>query len=155
VKVLESVTHRASSICFTKHVARSGRAVSRETKNDRLRIVPAGRAGEARLSDFTGDDLEAALQAAAMDADLVVIQAPPCDRVSDAVALARSVDEVCLVLSAKSITYRAASAACEMLSRVGAKKISLVLTDASPQDEPSRRERCIRRPKREPSRPRF
>jgi polysaccharide biosynthesis transport protein len=106
------------------------------TQHDHLQILPAGTLSTSGLADFVTSHLDAMVGELRQKADMVVINCPPVDVFADTSRLAQYVDETCLVISAKSTSYRAIPIAQEILTKSGAKAISIVLTNASPVDEP-------------------
>lgn len=110
--------------------------ISLETPHSHLRLVTAGTEGEDGLADYPTSHIVGIMNHLAEKADIVVLDAPPCDIVADAARLVPYVDLVCLVVSAQSTSFRSVPMAYDILKRCGAKDISLILTHASPQDEP-------------------
>ena len=106
------------------------------TAHTNLSILPVGADSTRSLADRSTSQIEAFMKFVTEQADLVVFDVPPCDIFSDASRLASYVDEVCMVISASSTNYQQIPAGHEILTRAGAKNVNLVLTDASPQDEP-------------------
>jgi capsular exopolysaccharide synthesis family protein len=118
--------------------------VAIDTPHKNLRLVPSGTDGAGGLADFPTPHIVGIMEHLAEKADVVVIDAPPCDIVADAARLVPYVDEVCLVVSAQSTSFRSVPMAYDILKRSGAKNISLILTHASPQEEPfSKRSRYL------------
>jgi polysaccharide biosynthesis transport protein len=113
-----------------------GQDLSVETDHKNLLFVPAGADGATDLAEFPTSMITGIIDNFKQKGDVIVLDAPPCDIVSDAARLVPYVDEVCLVVSATSTSYRAVPIAYDILKRCGAKNISLILTHASPQDEP-------------------
>lgn len=110
--------------------------LSIDTPDQTMKFLPAGTDRDAGLADVPTPQLQAIIEGFREKADLVVIDTPPCDAFSDASRLAKYVDEVCLVVSAKSTNFRNIPLAYEILTRSGAKSVSLILLDASVEDEP-------------------
>lgn len=106
------------------------------TEHDNLMILPAGAASSSGLSDFLTSHMSGLIDDLRGKADTVVINCPPVDVFADASRLAQYVDETCLVISAKTTSYRAIPVAQEILTKSGAKEMSIVLTNASPTEEP-------------------
>ncbi len=106
------------------------------TQHDNLLILPAGAASASGLSDFLTSHMSGLIEDLREKADTVVINCPPVDVFADASRLAQYVDETCLVISAKTTSYRAIPVAQEILHKSGAKATSIVLTNASPTEEP-------------------
>lgn len=106
------------------------------TEHDNLMILPAGAASPSGLSDFNTSHMSGLIEDLREKADTVVINCPPVDVFADASRLAQYVDETCLVISAKTTSYRAIPVAQEILQKSGAKDMSIVLTNGSPTEEP-------------------
>ena len=106
------------------------------TEHDNLTILPAGAASPTGLSDFLTSHMSGLIEDLRDKADTVVINCPPVDVFADASRLAQYVDETCLVISAKTTSYRAIPVAQEILMKSGAKAMSIVLTNGSPTEEP-------------------
>jgi capsular exopolysaccharide synthesis family protein len=106
------------------------------TEHDNLLILPAGAASPSGLSDFNSSHMAGLIDDLREKADTVVINCPPVDVFADASRLATYVDEVCMVISAKTTSYRAIPVAQEILHKSGAKEMSIVLTNGSPTEEP-------------------
>ena len=106
------------------------------TEHENLLILPAGAASASGLSDFNTAYMSGLIEDLRGKADTVVINCPPVDVFADASRLAQYVDEVCMVISAKTTSYRAIPVAQEILHKSGAKAMSIVLTNGSPTEEP-------------------
>ncbi len=106
------------------------------TEHNNLMILPAGAASATGLSDFNSSYMSSLIEDLRGKADTVVINCPPVDVFADASRLATYVDEVCMVISAKTTSYRAIPVAQEILHKSGAKEMSIVLTNGSPVEEP-------------------
>lgn len=106
------------------------------TAHDNLTLLPAGTGGRGSLSGFQLSHIAALVEQLRGKAQVIVIDSPPCDAFSDASALVKYVDDVCMVVSARKTPFRSIPLAYEILSRAGGKNISLVLTEASAQEEP-------------------
>lgn len=105
------------------------------SQHDQLSVVPAGSQGGEGLTDVPVGAVSAFLDTLQEQAGLIVIDAPPCDVVSDALRFAPYVDSVCLVASARSSRYQNIALAIDLLKRAGAKDVRLVMTHASPEEE--------------------
>ncbi len=105
------------------------------SQHDQLSVVPAGSQGGEGLTDVPVGSVSAFLDTLQEQAGLIVIDAPPCDVVSDALRFAPYVDSVCLVASARSSKYQNIALAIDLLKRAGAKDVRLVMTHASPEEE--------------------
>lgn len=108
-----------------------------DTVHPNLRLLPGGTDPSAKfLTNVDQPKLEAVMQALRLSADVIIIAVPPCDVLADASTVARHVDDVCLVVSAAQTNYRSVPLAQDLLNKAGAKNISLVMTDASAEEEP-------------------
>lgn len=110
--------------------------VGHTTEHANLRFLPSGRRQPNGLVGYPLSEVSGQLQSLRQEASMVVVSAPPCDIVSDAASLASQVDEIYLVISATSSNTRNVAAACDILRRAGAPRVSMILVNASPQDEP-------------------
>ena len=106
------------------------------TEHNNLLILPAGAAMNTGLADMQTAHMNALREDLRDKADTVIINCPPVDVFADASRLAQYVDQICMVISAKSTSYRAIPIAQEILTKSGAKNITIVLTNASPTEEP-------------------
>ncbi|HLP00372.1 MAG TPA: hypothetical protein VK171_17375, partial [Fimbriimonas sp.] len=106
------------------------------TEHNNLIILPAGSASASGLSDFVTSHMSGLIDDLREKADTIVINCPPVDVFADASRLAQYVDQTCLVISAKTTSYRAIPIAQEILHKSGAKEVSIILTNASPTEEP-------------------
>lgn len=97
---------------------------------------PPARPRTRRLPTFGPANVEAWLESLKEHYDLVVTIAPPCDEAADAAVLGGFVEDVFLVVSARNTPFRNIPLAAELLKRAGARSVSVVLSDASPGDEP-------------------
>jgi Mrp family chromosome partitioning ATPase len=105
------------------------------TEHPTLRVVPAGSSGGDGITDVPVGNLSAFLDDLQTEADLIVIDSPPCDVVSDAMRFTPYVDEVVLVCSAKFTKYTSVLPAIDLLKRAGAESVRLVMTGTSPEEE--------------------
>jgi Mrp family chromosome partitioning ATPase len=105
------------------------------TDHDHLTVLSAGSEQVGGLSDFVTSHLMALVADLRERSEMVVINCPPVDVFADASRLAQYVDETCMVISAKTTGYRAIPTAQEILEKSGAKSISIVLTNASANEE--------------------
>lgn len=117
-------------------LASDSATIEMATSHENLFVVPAGTMGQGGLGDYPTAQVVGIIDAMRAKADLVVLDAPACDVVADASRLTPYVDQVCLVVSAAGTSFRTVPVAYDILRRSGAKEISLVLTHASPKDEP-------------------
>lgn len=107
------------------------------TVHPNLMLLPGGTEPSMKfLTDAPQPKLEAIMQALRLHSDVIVIAVPPCDVLADASCLAHHVDDVCLVVSAAQTNYRAVPLAQDLLNKAGAKNISIVMADASGDEEP-------------------
>lgn len=120
----------------TQLPSESDQDLSIPTPEECLRVLPAGTDRSKGLADVATNHIEAIVNSLRGKAEMIVIDAPPCDAFSDASRLAKYVDEVILVVSAKTTNFRNIPLAYEILTRSGAKNVNLVLMDASVEDEP-------------------
>lgn len=105
------------------------------TPHANLQFLPVGTTSVKSLTERTNDELLAVLGQLRTGAEIVVFDTPPCDMFADAARLAGEVDEVFMVVSANSTNYSMIPNGYELLTRAGAKDVSLVLTDASANEE--------------------
>jgi tyrosine-protein kinase Etk/Wzc len=105
------------------------------TVHANLFLMPAGTENSSVLADYETSHISALLDSVKNRADIVVINVPSCDIIADASRLAKFVDEVFLVLSARSTHYRSVPIAYDILRKSGAKEVSLILVDASAEEE--------------------
>lgn len=115
------------------------------TVHDNLVLLPTGADTARTLADRTTDQVEAFVKFISDKYDLVVLDTPPCDLFADASRIAALVDEISLVVSASQTNYQSIPSGYDLLARAGAKSVNLVLTDASPKDEPFADSRNYRR----------
>jgi polysaccharide biosynthesis transport protein len=106
------------------------------TEHDHLLILPAGAMVTNGLAEIQTAHVNALIEDLRDKADCVIINCPPVDVFADASRLARYVDQTCLVVSAKTTSFRAIPVAQEILSKSGAHNVTLVLNNASPTEEP-------------------
>lgn len=113
-----------------------GKEIGIATQHANLTLLPAGDKQLRTLSDAPIARIEAIISALRKKADVVLISAPPCDVLADASYIARYMDDVLLVVSGASSAHRAVPVAHDLLIRAGAQRVSLILTDAAPSEEP-------------------
>ncbi len=135
-KALDAQNKSGLSDMLNRSMLPSESDLTLDTEHKNLSFVPAGSERIDDLTEFSTSLIAGTLQNFRDKADVIVIDAPPCDVVSDTSRLVPYMDQVCVVVSAKSTSYKAVPVAYEILKRCGAKSIQLVLTHASPQDEP-------------------
>lgn len=105
------------------------------TNHANLSLLPSGNGNLDSITMASGQILSGFLENLGQQFDMVVIDTPPCDLLSDAARLAPYVDECFLVVSARSANMRNVPSAYEILQRAGAKKTSIVLNHADPSEE--------------------
>ena len=110
--------------------------VSFTTQHENLLFLPSGSSGDGSIADFSHGQLRAAIEMLTERAEIVVLDAPPCDVVTDAVRLCPLVDEVYLVVSAEDTDSAKVSMAHRMLQRCGAKHVHVMLTGGDPSEAP-------------------
>lgn len=110
--------------------------VSMQTSHENLLFLPSGSSGDGSIADFSHSQLRAAIEMLTERADIVVLDTPPCDVVTDAVRLAPLVDEVYLVVSAEDTESAKVNMAHKMLQRCGAKQVHVMLTGGDPKEAP-------------------
>lgn len=106
------------------------------TPHENLTFLPTGTNALKSLTERSEEELAAVLGQLKSSADIIVFDVPPCDMFADAARLSGDVDEVYMVVSANSTNYAQIPNGYELLTRAGAKEVSLVLTDASANEEP-------------------
>ncbi|MBL8059624.1 MAG: AAA family ATPase [Chthonomonas sp.] len=106
------------------------------TPHANLAFLPTGTNALKSLTERSEEEVSAVLGQLRTGADIIVFDLPPCDMFADAARMAGDVDEVYMVVSANSTNYAQIPNGYELLTRAGAKEVSLVLTDASANDEP-------------------
>ncbi len=137
-KVFEAETKSGLSDIFSKTALPAAGSTEAfvSTEHQGLWLLPMGSDASQSLADRQGDQLEAIVTFLKGSADVIVFDVPPCDLFADASRLAGMVDEVCMVVSANTTNYAQIPNGYEILHRAGATEVSLILTDASPNDEP-------------------
>lgn len=110
--------------------------VSFTTHHENLLFLPSGSSGDGSIADFSHGQLRAALEMLTERAEIVILDTPPCDVVTDAVRLCPLVDEVYLVVSAEDTDSAKVSMAHRMLQRCGAKSVHVMLTGGDPSEAP-------------------
>lgn len=94
-----------------------------------LSLLPAGRGAGAGGDPLDGPRLDALIPALLADADRVVVLAPPLAVAADALALARHVDTIVLVVTLGRTTRAAAIRARDLLQAAGGSLLGTVLAD--------------------------
>jgi Mrp family chromosome partitioning ATPase/uncharacterized protein involved in exopolysaccharide biosynthesis len=105
------------------------------TEHQGLSVLPAGSPEGDGISDVPISELSGILDHLQESAEMLVIDCPPCDVLADASRFVPFVDQVCLVVSARKTNYRLIMMAENLLKRAGAKKVSLILTGTTPEEE--------------------
>ncbi|MBN1584440.1 MAG: polysaccharide biosynthesis tyrosine autokinase [Anaerolineae bacterium] len=98
------------------------------TPVDNLYLITSGSASDNPSERLNSKQMELVLAEIARNADLVILDAPPVLAVTDAAVLATKVDGVILTVEAKRTSQQAALEACEIIQRVGATVLGVVLT---------------------------
>ncbi len=106
------------------------------TVHDNLALLSIGSDTSKSMADRSGQQVETLISFLAGKFDLVVFDMLPCDQFSDSSRMAKYTDEVNMVVSAQATNFQSIPKGHEILTRAGAKNVSLILTDASPKDEP-------------------
>lgn len=106
------------------------------SEHENLLVLPAGAMVTNGLAEIQTAHVNALIEDLRDKADCVIINCPPVDVFADASRLARYVDQTCLVVSAKTTSFRAIPIAQEILSKSGAQNVNLILNNASPTEEP-------------------
>jgi non-specific protein-tyrosine kinase len=103
------------------------------TQVDGLRLLPAGPPPPNPAELLDRPAAAALLAGLRADADVVLVDAPPLLAVTDAALLAARLDGVLLVLAAGKSRRDHAERARELLDRVGAETVGVVLTGVEPE----------------------
>ena len=106
------------------------------TQHENLLFLPSGSSGDGSIADFSHTQLRAAIEMLTERADILVLDTPPCDVVTDAVRLCPLVDEVYLVVAAEDTESAKVNMAHRMLQRCGAKQVHVMLTGSDPNTSP-------------------
>ena len=106
-------------------------AVIRIPDLEDLAILPAGRTSTRRAADFIGPGLDAILDEAAREYDLVIIDAPPLLGFPEPLQMAAAVDGVVVVTKAAQTSRRAVASVLQTLARLRANVIGLVLNEVN------------------------
>lgn len=106
------------------------------TQHANLLFLPSGSSGDGSIADFSHTQLRAAIEMLTERADILILDTPPCDVVTDAVRLCPLVDEVYLVVAAEDTESAKVNMAHRMLQRCGAKQVHVMLTGSDPSSAP-------------------
>ncbi len=106
-------------------------AVVQVAELDDLAILPAGRNSTRRAADFIGPGLDAILDEAVREYDLVIIDAPPLLGFPEPLQMAAAVDGVVVVTKAAQTSRRAVASVLQTLARLRANVIGLVLNEVN------------------------
>jgi tyrosine-protein kinase Etk/Wzc len=106
------------------------------TQHANLMFLPSGSSGDGSIADFSHAQLRAAIEMLTERAEIIVLDTPPCDVVTDAVRLCPLVDEVYLVVPAEDTESAKVNMAHRMLQRCGAKQVHVLLTGSDPKLAP-------------------
>lgn len=107
-----------------------------QTSHNNLSFLPSGSSGDGSIADFSHAQLRAAIDMLKEQADMIILDSPPCDQVTDAVRLAPLVDQVVLVVDAESTESDKVAMANRLLKQCGAKDIRVMLTGGDPRTTP-------------------
>jgi succinoglycan biosynthesis transport protein ExoP len=109
--------------------------VGSETSTPNLRVVGAGTEGRNAIKVATTQQINGMVGALAASTDVLVIDTVSCLSSSDAARLVPYVDEVYLVVSAKSANMRNVAAAIDVLTLASAASVKFVVTKGSRGEE--------------------
>ncbi|MEA2554376.1 MAG: polysaccharide biosynthesis transport protein [Fimbriimonadaceae bacterium] len=110
--------------------------VSMSTQHENLLFLPSGSSGDGSIADFSHSQLKAAFEMLTERADVLVLDAPPCDVVTDAVRLCPLVDEIYLVVPAEETDASKITMAHRLLRKCGAKEVHVLLTGSDANSAP-------------------
>jgi succinoglycan biosynthesis transport protein ExoP len=114
----------------------SDNEVSFRTSHDNLLFLPSGSHGDSSIADFSHTQLRSAMEMLMEKADVIILDTPPCDQVTDAVRLAPLVDEVYLIVDSENTEAGKISMIHGMLERCGAKSVRVILSNTDPDAAP-------------------
>jgi Mrp family chromosome partitioning ATPase len=103
---------------------------AKQTSSGALAVVPAGSATSLSAALLQGEAFEKVLAAAASRFDLVVVDTPPLNVLSDAMPVAAAVDGVLLVVRGGMTDRDGLEMALHRLRRAGAHVVGIVLNDS-------------------------
>jgi uncharacterized protein involved in exopolysaccharide biosynthesis/MinD-like ATPase involved in chromosome partitioning or flagellar assembly len=106
-----------------------------DTAVPNLRVVGAGTEARNSIKVATTQNISGMIGALASHGDVLVIDSLPCLTSSDAARLVPYVDEVYLVVSAKTANMRNVAAAIDVLTLASAASIKFILTKGSRAEE--------------------
>ena len=124
-----------SDILSQTQLPSSESTVGTETSTPNLRVIGAGTEGKNAIKVAPTQNINGMIGALASSCDFVVIDTMPCLSSSDAARLVPYVDEVYLVVSAKSANMRNVAAAIDVLTLASAASIKFVMTKGSRGEE--------------------
>jgi capsular exopolysaccharide synthesis family protein len=104
-------------------------AAMNRTETEGLLIVTAGRPVANTFSLFESASINALIEQMRKEADWVLLTAPPVNAYNDAVALAKKVDGVVLVVEAEQTRWEVAQSAKERLEDARANILGVVLNN--------------------------
>jgi capsular exopolysaccharide synthesis family protein len=122
-------THGLSDILLTGESWRN--AIQSPQHVPDLDIIPAGSSNPRRAADLLGKRLEKILDEAAMDYDLIIVDAPPLLGFPEPLQMAATVDGVLVVARAGQTSRRAVGSVLATLNRLRASTIGLVLNEVT------------------------
>lgn len=103
--------------------------VMNRTQTEGLLMVTAGSPVAPPYSLFESTSIDALMKSMRKEADWVLLTAPPVNEHNDAVALAKKVDGVVLVIEAEQTRWEVAQSAKERLEDAGANILGVVLNN--------------------------
>ncbi|MDH3222854.1 MAG: polysaccharide biosynthesis tyrosine autokinase [Gemmatimonadota bacterium] len=103
---------------------------AKDTSSGALAVVPAGRPTPRSAALLQGEAFEALLEGASARFDMVVVDTPPLNVLSDAMPVAAAVDGVLLVVRGGRTERDGLEMALHRLERAGANVIGVVLNDS-------------------------
>jgi uncharacterized protein involved in exopolysaccharide biosynthesis/MinD-like ATPase involved in chromosome partitioning or flagellar assembly len=106
-----------------------------DTAVPNLRVVGAGTEARNMIKTASTQNINGMIDALASHGDVLVIDSLPCLSSSDAARLVPYVDEVYLVVSAKTANMRNVAAAIDVLTLASAASIKFILTKGSRAEE--------------------
>lgn len=98
------------------------------TGQDGLDVLPSGKAEGIALTNYSREEIAAALKLMTGTYEHVIIDAPPCDLAADASYVASLVDEVVLFANSKKADQAKVLRTCAALETAGVKAVRVSLT---------------------------